>query len=174
MRRRGDLPSFPIRSSSADGIMTSYISYLLPFGNLTLFSQPAQLPPTFSFSTETGELEIDTKEIKLNITISDSDNNNDGEIDTDYLYRILNGSIWTDWASPTDQVDLNLGDISGGDYVITMEIKNMYGITQEQITITYTPPEEGIISSYPFSVISIVFVLCVSIIIISVRKKAKN
>ena len=160
-----------------DGILTQWESYLIPgFGNATLYSQPAQLPPAFSFTTESGSLSVNTTDFKLNITITDADNNNDGIVDTDYQYRIQNGSTWSAWASPPSQLDWDLGAVADGSYPITMEVKNMYGVTQQQITIQYTGPEgdgDGAIPSYPIVIISLMAILSVALIILKQRKKLR-
>ena len=158
-----------------DGILSQWVSNLLPFGNMTLYSQPAQLAPVFSFTTDTGELELDTTDLTLNMTITDADNNNNQETDTDYLYRIHNGTGWTDWAAPTSQIDCEIAATTAGDYDILIEVKNMYGTTQEQITITYTPPGDGddIIPSYPIAIISLVALFSVSLIILKQSKKLR-
>jgi len=149
-------------------------------GNITLYSQPAQLPPAFSFTTESGSLSVNTTDFKLNITITDADNNNDGIVDTDYQYRIQNGSTWSAWASPPSQLDWDLGAVADGSYPITMEVKNMYGVTQQQITIQYTAPGgdddgdgEEAIPSYPIAIISLVAIFSVSLIILKHRKKLR-
>ncbi len=150
----------------------------LQMPNVTLMSQPAQLPPDFSFTTETESLTVNSTDFKLNITITDADNNNDGEIDTDYLYRIQNGTEWSDWATIPDLLDWDLGDVEEGSYDITVEVKNMYGVAQEEITIEFTLPEEpgdgdGIIPSYPIALISIIVLFSISIIIHKYRKKLR-
>lgn len=161
---------------TADGILQKQESYNTMYaGNMTLYSRPAQLAPVFSFTTDTGELELDTTDLTLNMTITDADNNNDQETDTDYLYRIHNGTGWTDWAAPTSQIDCEIAATTAGDYDILIEVKNMYGTTQEQITITYTPPGDGedIIPSYPIAIISLVAIFSVSLIILKQSKKLR-
>jgi len=157
-----------------DGILTKFTTDHI-MGNMTLYSQPAQLPPVFSFTTDTGELELDTTDLTLNMTITDADNNNDQETDMDYLYRIHNGTGWTDWAAPTSQIDCEIAATTAGDYDILIEVKNMYGTTQEQISITYTPPGDGddIIPSYPIAIISLVALFSVSLIILKQSKKLR-
>jgi len=162
-----------------DGILTHWTSYLNPFvGNFTLYSQPAQLPPVFSFSTDDDILTINSTDFKIATTITDADNNNDGVTDTDYLFRILNGSTWTSWAAPVSLLDWDLGSVAAGNYTITMEVKNMYGVTQEQVTFEYIPPAvstdgDGIISGYPIFLVSMVAILGVSIITYRYRKKLR-
>ena len=164
-----------------DGILNKWESYIVPMGNLTLYSQPAQLPPDFSFTTEDDILIVNSTDFKLTLAITDADNNNDGVTDMDYLFRILNGSTWTDWATPLSIplsiIDWDLGAVPAGNYSITMEVKNMYGVTQEQITIQYTPPkvpsDEEVISGYPILIVSIVTLLCILIIFYNYRKKLR-
>ena len=163
-----------------DGILTKWEAYLLTMGNLTLYSQPAQLPPVFSFTTENDTLSVNSTDFKIKTTITAADNDNDGVTDpnTDYLFRILNGSTWTDWAAPTSLLDWDLGSVAAGNYTITMEVKNMYGVTEEQVTIEYIPPKvitdgDGIISSYPIFLVSTFAILGISIIIYKYRKKLR-
>ena len=145
--------------------------YNVPDGsNVTLISRPAQKSPQFSLTTESGDLKTKTTEIKLIANISDADNNNDKVIDTDYLYRIYNGTDWTTWAPITSLIDYDLGSIVDGDYDITMEVKNMYGVASDMITIQYTAPTEEIIPSYPIGIICLVAIFSVSIIILTKRK----
>jgi len=144
--------------------------------NMTLYSKPAQLPPDFSFTTETGILTIDTKDFKLNITINNADNNNNGIIDTDYLYRVFNGTGWTTWAPIPNLIDFDLGsDAIEAGYGITIEVKNMYGVTQEQILVYYNLPDETseTISGYLIFLVSIIAMLGVSVIIYKYHKKLK-
>ena len=161
-----------------DGIQNKWRSYKFPRYpyNVTLHSRPAQLPPEFSFKTKTGSLDLDSTEVILNITITDADNNNDEVIDMDYLYRIRNGTSWTDWATPPSQVDWDFAATVAGDYDIIIEVKNMYGVAQEQITITYTPPGDGDgeipeIPGYSIILISIALLLGVSFLIQKNHKK---
>jgi len=159
-----------------DGILMKFEHYKTGFGyhNYTLISQPAQKAPAFDFTTDTGSLTVNSTEFKLNITVTDADNNNDGKTDTDYLYRIQNGTEWTDWAAIPNLLDWDLGDVEEGSYDITIEVKNMYGVTQEEITIEYEPPpkkKRGAIPSYPIAMISIIVMFSISIIILKNRKK---
>jgi len=94
-----------------DGILNKWESYNTTWGNMILYSQPAQLPPDFSFTTEHDTLTVNSTDIKLNISYTNADNNNDGVIDTDYLFRILNGSTWTAWAAIPSLLDWDLGDV---------------------------------------------------------------
>ncbi|MBY9015194.1 MAG: hypothetical protein KGD68_05825 [Candidatus Lokiarchaeota archaeon] len=166
---------------TADGIIQSMESYNVPFSaNATLYSQPAQLPPVFSLSTDDDILTINSTDFKIATTITDADNNNDGVTDTDYLFRILNGSTWTDWAAPTSLLDWDLGSVPAGNYTITIQVKNMYGVTQEQITIEYIPPAvitdgdgDGFVSGYPIFLVSMVAILGIIIITYRYRKKMK-
>jgi len=161
-----------------DGVLTQYNTYNMGMGNLTLVSQPAQLTPVFSFTGEGDTLTFNSTDFKIATTITDADNNNDGVTDTDYLFRILNGSTWTSWAAPTSLLDWDLGSVAAGNYTITMEVKNMYGVTQEQVTFEYIPPAvstdgDGIISGYPIFLVSMVAILGISIIIYKYRKKLR-
>ncbi len=160
-----------------DGILTKFEHYKTGFDyqNYTLMSQPAQKAPAFDFTTEHDTLTVNSTEFKLKINITDADNNNDGEIDTDYLYRIQNGTEWSDWADVPNLADWDLGDVEAGSYVLTIEVKNMYGVTQKEITIEYEPPKKKreIIPSYPFALISIIVIFSISIIIHRYRKKLR-
>ncbi|HEC39151.1 hypothetical protein LCGC14_0710850 [marine sediment metagenome] len=160
-----------------DGILTNWEAYLLlapPMGNITLYSKPAQQAPAFSLTTESGSLSATSTDFKLNITITDADNNNDGDIDTAYQYRIQNGSTWSGWASPPSQLDWDLGSVASGNYDITMEVKNMYGVASDAITIQYTAPGgDGAIPSYPIAIISLMAILSVALIILKQRKKLR-
>ncbi|MFX1329310.1 MAG: hypothetical protein ACFE91_14370 [Promethearchaeota archaeon] len=132
-----------------DGIITLWESYVLPMPNMALVSQPAQQAPMFNLTTESGKLTTNTPELKLIADITDADNNNDKLIDTDYLYRIYNGTGWTIWTPVTSVIDYDLGPVAYGDYNITMEVKNMYGVSSDMITIQYTglSPGDFILSS---------------------------
>ncbi len=152
----------------------TYMSFRMP--NVTLISEPAQKAPDFDITTEHDTLTVNSTEFKLNITIADADNNNDGEVDTDYLYRIQNGTEWSEWADPPNLLDWDLGDVEEGSYDITVEVKNMYGVSQEEITIEYElPPKKKreIIPSYPIAMISIIVIFSISIIIHKYRKKLR-
>ncbi|MFX0035718.1 MAG: hypothetical protein ACFE9I_08770 [Candidatus Hermodarchaeota archaeon] len=146
--------------------------------NITLISKPAQKSPDFvKLTTESGEFTTDTTEIRLIANITDADNNNDGLVDTDYSYRIYNGTDWTIWAPVTSVIDYNLGSVENGSYEFTMEVKNMYGVVDESITIQYNSEEDGvgdeIIPSYPITIISLVALFSISIIILMKRKRIK-
>ncbi|MFX0044091.1 MAG: hypothetical protein ACFE8L_14345 [Candidatus Hodarchaeota archaeon] len=140
--------------------------------NVTLISRPIQTAPLFSLTTKSGDLTTRTTDITLIANITDADNNNDGIIDADYSYRIYNGTNWTSWAPVTSEIDYDLGSVMKGYYELTMEVKNMYGVVDESITIQYTGQEggEGIIPGYPIIIISLVAILSVSIIIVKRRK----
>ncbi|MFX0030275.1 MAG: hypothetical protein ACFE8B_13775 [Candidatus Hermodarchaeota archaeon] len=142
---------------------------------MSIYSQPAQLPPVFSFTTEDEVLVVNSTDIDLKVDITDADNNNDGVIDTDYQYRALNGSTWTSWASIPPLININLGSVSAGNYTITMEVKNMYGTTQEQIEIQYQPPGDGDgeppIPGYSPILLSIAILIGVSSLILKNRVK---
>jgi len=161
-----------------DGILTQQVFDTLgapiSMGNVTLYSQPAQIPPSFSFTTESGELTTNTTEIKLIANITDADNNNDGVTDIDYSYRVFNGTGWTTWTPVTSLIDFDLGSVAGGNHNITMEVKNMYGVTSETLTIQYIAPGgDGGIPSYPIAIISLVAIISVSLIIRKQRKKLR-
>ena len=155
------------------GILYQLETYKAHMWNVTLYSQPAQFPPDFSFTTESGILDVNSTSFKLNITITDADNNNDGSIDTNYLFRILNGSAWSTWASPPNILDWDLGLVPAGNYSITIEVKNMYGVTQEQLTIQYTPSETTSINGFPIYLVVIVAMLGVLVIITIYPKKLR-
>ena len=156
------------------GIFASNRWDIIPAGNMTLISVPAQLPPEFSFSTEDSILDITSPNIKLDVNITDADNNNDGDTDTDYLYRIFDGSTWSNWTTIPALIDYDLGSVPSGNYDIIIEVKNMYGITQEQITIEYTaPPPDNGISGYSTMLIAILLFFSASIILFRHRKKSK-
>lgn len=157
-----------------DGIISAYTSYNLPIGNLTLYSQPAQLPPVFSFAPEHSGLIVNSTTFTLNIDITSADNNNDGVADTDYSMRHFQDSTWSSWGTPPSQLLWNLGPgAAPGNYTITIEIKNMYGTTQEQIEIQYEPPKNGEspIPGYSAILISIATLLGVSFLILKNRLK---
>ena len=161
-----------------DGVLTQWESNIMMIGNLTLYSQPAQLPPDFSFTAEDDTLIVNSTDFKIETTITDADNNNDGDTDADYLFRILNGSTWTNWAVPTSLLDWDLGSVAAGNYTITMEVKNMYGVTQEQVTFEYIPPVvstdgEGFVSGYSIFLVSMVAILGIIIITYRYRKKLR-
>ncbi len=155
--------------------MTWYYTTALYLPNATLISRPAQLPPVFSFSTEDGILDINSTDIKLNVSITDADNNNDKTTDTDYLYRILIGSTWTNWTILPALIDYDLSSIPPGAHQITIEVKNMYGVTQEQISIQYTAPTitPGTIPGYSTILIVGILALGVSIIMFRYHRKSR-
>ncbi len=161
-----------------DGVLSQWVSDLFLIGNLTLYSQPAQQAPVFSFTAEDDTLIVNSTDFKIETTITDADNNNDEVPDTDYLFRILNGSTWTSWATPTSLLDWDLGSVAAGNYTITMEVKNMYGVTQEEVIFEYIPPTvstdgDELISGYPIFLVSMVAILGMSIIIYRYRKKLR-
>jgi len=161
-----------------DGILTQWESDAPAGpGNMTLYSQPAQQTPVFSFTGEDDTLIFNSTDFKIETTIIDADNNNDGVTDTDYLFRILNGSTWTSWAAPVSLLDWDLGSVAAGNYTITMEVKNMYGVTSEQITIEYDPPavvtDGGFVSGYPIFLVSMIVILGIIIVTYRYRKKLK-
>lgn len=170
---------------TSDGILmdiTWYYTTALFLPNQTLVSRPAQLPPVFSFTTEDGILNINSSSTKLNVSITDADNNNDGIVDTSYKYRMLVGSTWTNWTAIPPLIDYNLSSIASGAHQITMEVKNMYGVTQEQVTIQYTPPtidptgdtpNEAIPGFSPM-IIGLILLLGASVMMFRYRKQSKN
>jgi len=159
-----------------DGILTGFKSNSPSMGNLSLYSQPAQLPPVFSFSTEHDTLIVNSTDTDLKVAITDADNDNDGVTDTDSLYRMFYGSYWTSWGAIPTLIDFDLGSVPAGNYTVIIEVKNMYGVTQEQIEIQYVPPEEGNggppeIPGYSIILISIALFIGVSFLIYKNRKK---
>lgn len=141
--------------------------------NITLISRPAQLPPQFNLTTESGKLTTDTPEIRLIADIVDADNNNDNITDTDYSFRTFNGTDWLPWAPMTSVIVFNMGSMPSGEYDIPIIIKNMYGSTTEELTIQYTAPRDGeeAIPSYSLLIISLISLVGVSIIFHITRKK---
>lgn len=160
---------------TSDGILTQWESYLLPAANMTLVSQPAQLPPVFSFTTENDTLTVNVTDIDLKVAITYADNNNDGMIDTAYEYRIFYNSTWSSWAAVPPLIDFDLGSVPAGNYIVLMEVKNMYGITQEQIEIEYEPPGDGdgkpFVPGYPTLFIAIAIFMGISFLILKNRMK---
>jgi hypothetical protein len=157
-----------------NGILNAYSCYNLPYGNLTLYSRPAQLPPAFSFAPELGSLVVNSTNFVLDIDIAPADNNNDGVTDTDYLMRHLQGSTWTSWGTPPSQLLWGLGlSAPAGNYTITIEIKNMYGVTQEQIEVQYEPSSEAEppIPGYPTLFIAFAIFIGISFLIFKNRMK---
>lgn len=157
------------------GILTGWESYLLPLGNLSLYSRPAQLPPVFNFTTENSNLTVNVKDVDLKVSINDVDNNNDGITDADYQYRIFYGSTWTSWSAITTLIDFDLGSVTAGNYTVIMEVKNMYGTTQEQIEIQYEQSGDGDkkppILGYSTILITIAILIGVSFLILKNRVK---
>ena len=147
---------------------------VFPYANSTLVSLPAQLPPEFSFTTEDGILDVNSLGIKLNVSLIDADNNNNGITDTDYQYRILVDSTWTTWTVLSDLLDYDLSSVPSGAHQITIEVKNMYGVTQEQITIQYTVPTtpDGI-PGYSAMIVTAVILLGASVIILRYKRNSK-
>lgn len=162
---------------TSDGILKKLEIHLVsyPPANITLMSEPLQLPPDFEIYADQGTLTVNSTDIKLNITIADADNNNDGEVDDDYLFRILNGTHWTEWMEPSGLINWSLSDTNAGNYTIIAEVKNMYGITQKQIEIEYTPPKSkiGVISGYSIILISFFIPFGTLITIYKLKKKLK-
>jgi hypothetical protein len=161
-----------IANYTEDGILKGAESYtVLEMTNFTLLSKPAQLTPDFEIITENGEFIFENRSVLLNVTINDADNNNDGVNDDDYLYRIFVDSQWTNWTIPTNQINWTLSGSEAGNYTITVEIKNMYGITQEEITVEYAPtaPELPVISGY--SIITMIFCFALGVLILLIRNR---
>ncbi|TFG24362.1 MAG: hypothetical protein EU533_02200 [Promethearchaeota archaeon] len=121
-----------------DGVLKDLESHTF-FGmpNITLLSKPPQKPPDFDIKTESGDLVFESKNVILNLTIFNADNNNDGIVDDEYLYRMFVDNQWTDWVSPTEKINWTLNGNETANHTIIIEVKNMYGITQEELTITY-------------------------------------
>ena len=92
------------------------------------------------------------------------------------MYRIFLGTGWTTWAPIPTQIDFDLGlDAIEAGYEIKIEVKNMYGVSQEQILVYYDisgEPSETI-SGFPNFAVSIIFLLGVSIVIYRHRKKSR-
>ena len=147
-----------------------YMSISLP--NITLVSFPARIAPDFSFDTEDSILNISISSIKLKMNVTSADNNNDGEIDTDYLYRIFENGTWSSWIAIPALIDYDLGSVPSGNYDILVEVKNMYGETQKQITIEYTAPSGDVaIPGYSTLLIAITMFLGISFILFRSQKK---
>lgn len=138
--------------------------------NQTLMSMPARLPPVFSFDTVSGLSTITSRQISLDLTIPAADNNNDGLPDTDYQYRVFESGVWSDWAVVTPFIDYDLGSVSAGNYTLTVEVKSMYGVTQEQIEVEYIPSSDAI-PGYSAVLILVVLGFSISILLSKYRKK---
>lgn len=138
--------------------------------NQTLMSMPTRLPPAFNFTTESGELTVSSKRVTLDLTIPSADNNNDRLPDTDYEYRVLEGEVWSNWTAVTPSIEYNLGSFSPGNITLTVEVKSMYGITQEQIEIEYTPSKDAIPG---FSTVLIMVILACSVAILLGRYRKR-
>ena len=130
--------------------------------NYTLMSQPAQLPPIFSFDTASGLPTETRRTISLDLTIPAADNNNDGLPDTDYQYRVFEGGIWSDWDVVTPFINYDLGSVPAGNYTLTVEVKNMYGSTQEQIEVEYIPSSSDAIPGFPAVLILVILGFSIS------------
>ena len=121
-----------------DGILKDLETHLfMGMPNITLLSKPLQNAPYFDITTESGEFEFESKSVILNLTIFDVDNNNDGVVDDEYLYRMFVNNQWTDWVYPPEKINWTLNGIETVNHTIVIEVKNMYGITQKELTITY-------------------------------------
>jgi len=160
---------------TSDGVLKKLETYLVsyPPSNMTLMSEPSQLPPDFEIYVDQGTLKVNSTDINLNITITNTDNNNDGQVDNDYLIRILNGTDYCEWMEPLGLINWSLNDTIAGNYTIIIEVKNMYGITQKQIEIEYTPidSKNEVIAGY--SIISITFFIPFWMLILIYRLKKK-
>ncbi|MBY8989410.1 MAG: hypothetical protein KGD58_01540 [Candidatus Lokiarchaeota archaeon] len=139
--------------------------------NYSLMSQPAQLPPVFSFATTSGLSTVPSRHISLDLTIPAADNNNDGLPDTDYQYSVFESGVWSDWGIVTPFIDYDLGSVPAGNYTLTVEVKNMYGITQEQIEVEYIPSSSDAIPGYSALIILVILGFSVSILLGKYRKK---
>jgi hypothetical protein len=145
-----------------------------PQATSAIVSLPAQLPPEFSFTTEDGSIYVSSTNVKLRVNITDADNNNNGVIDTDYLYRILINSTWSNWTALPTLIDYDLSSIPIGAHQVTIEVKNMYGVTQEQITIQHIPPTHGDIGIPGYSTILLTAILLIGVSIILFRHQKKS
>ena len=69
-------------------------------------------------------------------------------------------------------IDYDLSSVPKGAHQITLEVKNMYGKTQDLITIQYTPPSGGeAISGYSTLIITMVLLLGVSFTVFKYKKR---
>lgn len=155
----------------SDGVLLSVNETHPSMPNMTLYSRPAQLPPTFFFTTTSGLSTVSSSQISLGLTIPDADNNNDGLADIDYQYRVFESGVWSDWAVVTPFIDYDLGSVSAGNYTLTVEAKNMYGTTQEQIEVEYAPTSSDAIPGYSAVLILVVLGFSISILLSKYRKK---
>ena len=163
-----------IANYTEDGFLKDLEGYLIPgMTNTTLLSIPARLTPDFEIITENGEFKFEDKSVIVNVTINDADNNNDGVIDDDYLYRIFVDNQWTDWVTPTNQINWTLSGSDAGNYTMLIEIKNMYGITQEEITIEYAPLVTDLPAISGYSIITMIFCFALGVLIILIRNRRK-
>ncbi|MFX1570902.1 MAG: hypothetical protein ACFFCV_21390, partial [Promethearchaeota archaeon] len=85
---------------------------------------------------------------------------------------------WTAWAVIPATIDYNLGNVTTGNYDITMEVKNMYGVSSHQIQIQYTAPSEDggngeipEIPGYSIFLTSIALMIGISFLLQKNRKK---
>ena len=163
-----------------DGVLRDFESYSMLSipTNITLSSVPSQLPPDFDIITETGESLFENKSIMINVTINDIDSNNDEVIDDDYLYRMYLDDQWTEWATPEEKINWTLSEDLAGNYTLIIEIRNMYGITQKEITIEYDPDEpDGEPDGSPlipgYSLITIIFSISTGLLILLLRNSKR-
>ncbi|MBY8989414.1 MAG: hypothetical protein KGD58_01560 [Candidatus Lokiarchaeota archaeon] len=145
------------------------VSIFMP--NITLMSQPAQLQPAFSFVTASGLSTVTSTQISLDLTIPTADNNNDGLPDTDYQYRVFEDGVWSNWNVVTSFINYDLGSVPAGNYTLTVEVKNMYGITQEQIEVEYIPSSSDAIPGFSAVLILVILGFSVTILLNKYRKK---
>ena len=160
-----------------DGVLRDLETYSVPTIpiNITLSSKPSQLPPDFDIITETGEFLFENKSIMINVTINDIDSNNDQITDDDYLYRMYLDDQWTDWTTPVEKINWTLSEDLAGNCTLIIEIRNMYGTTQKEITIEYDPhePNGGSPLIPGYSLIAIIFSISTGLITLLLRNKKK-
>jgi len=154
---------------TSDGILNKKTANWGTQANTSIYSRPAQLPPQFTFTTETGSVNISSKHVSFDMSIVDADNNNDNATDTEYMYRIGNGVDWTDWADLLPIVDYSLSGSPTGALTITIEVKSMYGVAQQSLGINYTPSDDAILS-YSGVLVFLVLIFSVSILLQQSKK----
>jgi len=163
-----------IANYSSDGIRLNFIVNVSASSMLftdTLMSRPVQLPPVFSFATHSGLSTVSSRQVTLDLTIPAADNNNDGLPDTDYQYRMYEGGIWSTWEDVTPTMSYDLGSVSAGNYTLTVEVKSMYGVTQEQIEVEYIPSSSDAIPGSSVLLIVAIMGFSISILLSRYRKK---
>ncbi len=161
-----------ILNYTENGILTRIEPYNIGgWENITLYSKPTQLAPIFDITTESDEYLFSSPNIKLNIDIEDSDNNNDGIIDSEYSYRMYYNHEWSNWSNIPTFIDWNLGNVTEGAYNVIIEVKNMYGISNDEILINYNPSEEiGSISGYS-TILFTISIICISLLLLYKKYK---